>query len=499
MKLRYYIPLLFLSFVFFFKVNAQEPPVQTFQLKVEGHITNLEDTPMPGVVVQVMSGSKVITQATTDGTGKYGFELPLNSDYTINVMKPGYATKKYVISTRGVPPERAASKFSTIEASLSMFEKIDGVDYSVLNQPLNKYFYDQTKENFLYDKAYLDQMIGSLQNLLAAQDAAINKKKQEEANYQAAIKAGDKAFQKKDWASAKAQYGQASTLRPAENYPKDQMAQIDKIIADQEALNKKNADEAKKATEEAAKKKAEEDLNNKYIAALKKGDDAFAKRDWTTAKAGYNEALGLKPAEQLPKDKLALVDKAIADAAKADADAKSKAELEAKYADAIKKGDAGFGAKDWANAKAAYTEASGLKPAEQYPKDRIAAIDKVIADDVAAKAKADADAKNKAELEAKYAAAVKKGDDAFGKKDWTTAKAGYNEALGIKAAEKYPKDQLAAVDKAIADEAAAKAKADADAKSKAELDAKYTAAVKKGDDAFAANDWATAKAGYTDA
>ena len=44
------------------------------------------------------------------------------------------------------------------------------------------------------------------------------------------------------------------------------------------------------------------------------------------------------------------------------------------------------------------------------------------------------------------------------------AKAGYTEALGIKPAEQYPKDKIAAIDKAIADEAAAKAKAEGDAK-----------------------------------
>ena len=74
-------------------------------------------------------------------------------------------------------------------------------------------------------------------------------------------------------------------------------------------------------------------------------------------------------------------------------------------------------------------------------------------------------------MEAKYAAAIKKGDDAFASKTWSTARTGYNEALGFKPAEQYPKDKLAAIDKAIADEklnmdAAAKAKAEAELKAK---------------------------------
>ncbi len=491
MRLRQF--LIFTLLVWSCIAYSQEPA--TFQLHVEGTITNLEDTPMPGAVIQVMQGGKVIQSITTDGSGSYAFDLPLNSDYTINVTKPGHVTKKFQISTKGVPPERAQTKFGTIEASLSLFEKMDGIDYSSLNQPMNKYNYNPNKENFEYDKAYLDQMLASLEAVMAAQQAAIEKAKRLERDYQAAIKAGDKAFQKNDWNAAKAAYNQASSLKPNENWPKDQMAQIEKIIKELEALNKKKEEDAKKAADDAAKAKADAELNAKYAAAIKKGDDAFNAKNWAAAKLGYNEAIGFKPGEQYPKDKLAAIDKAIAD----EAAAKNKAEIDAKYAAAVKKGDDAFTAKNWAVAKSGYNEALGFKPAEQYPKDKLAAIDKALADEAAAKAKTEEEAKAKAELEAKYAAAIKRGDEGFAKKDWLNAKGAYSEALTLKANEQYPKTQLAAIEKAIADDAAAKAKADVDAKAKAELEAKYTAAIKKGDDAFAKKDWTNSKAGYNEA
>lgn len=488
------IPLLLVCLSFF----AQT----TYQLPVQGQISG-DYGVLSGVKIEVFQGSALMKTYVTDAGGNYSFDLPLNSEYMIVVSKEGMASKKFSVSTRGVPAERATNKFSIIDADIGLYEKIEGVDYSVLNQPLNKYVYNPAIENFEFDKAYLQQMLGSLEQLKAQIEAAIKKKKELEANYQAAMKAGDKAFNKKDWNAAKAAYTEASSLKPKEQYPKDQIANINKIIADQEALNKKNEEAAKKAAEEAAKKKAEDELNAKYLAAVKKGDDAFAKKDWPSAKAGYNEALGIKSMEMYPKMQLAEIEKILAaDAAakaKAEAEAKGKAELEAKYAAAIKKGDDGFAKKDWINAKAAYNEALALKSTEVYPKNQLAAIDKAIADEAAAKAKAEADAKGKAELEAKYAAAIKKGDDGFAKKDWVNAKAGYNEALGIKANESYPKNQLAAIDKAIADEAAAKAKAEADAKAKAELEAKYLAAIKKGDEGFAKKDFVNARAAYTEA
>ena len=489
---------IFFALFFSFSINAQDWTLP-FSSKVEKDDGN----PCQGATISLLQSGKQIAQQITGPDGAFKFEIPPNGDFLITVTKQGHVLKKFTISTRGVPDTKVKGAFKGfVIQSIVLFEPLPGIDYSVLNQPLVNVTYRASKDNFDYDEAYSKQMLGALERLRQLEADALAKKQELEASYKAAIAGGDKTFLKNDWAAAKTFYTQATTLKPAELYPKDQLKQIDKNIADLEALNKKKAEDAKKAAEEAAKKKADEDLNNKYIAALKKGDDAFAKKDWPNAKVGYNEALVAKPAEQLPKDKLALVDKAIADAAKADADAKSKAELEAKYTAALKKGDEAISKKDWPIAKAAFTEAIALKSAEQYPKDKLILVDKAIADAAAAKAKADADAaaaKSKAELDAKYLAAVKKGDDGFAAKNWTVAKDGFTEATGLKPTEQYPKDKLVLVDKAIADEAAAKAKAEADAKSKVELDAKYLAAIKKGDDAFAKKDWATAKGGYTEA
>ena len=134
-------------------------------VRVSGRVSDASNSGLPGVNVVINCSTKGVT---TDGTGKYDFDLPLDFDYSIVVSKPGMATKKYAVSTRGVPPEKSTSKFSTVEASLTLFEKLDGVDYSLLNQPLNKYNYNPTKDNFEYDKGYLEQMLGGLENLMAA-------------------------------------------------------------------------------------------------------------------------------------------------------------------------------------------------------------------------------------------------------------------------------------------------------------------------------------------
>ncbi|MCX8080322.1 MAG: hypothetical protein N3F09_03700 [Bacteroidia bacterium] len=435
-----------------------------------------------GAQVVITQNGKPFQTITTNDDGKVKIDLPAGYNYQFAVSKPQHCTKRFEISTIGIPPEERELGFDV--QAITLFQPMPGIDYSVLNKPLFKAVYTPGK-GMDYDEAYANMMLSELQRLKSMEQQAIAAAKEKENNYKNAIANADKSFQKKEWQTAITYYNEALKYKPEENYPKDQINQINKIIAEEEARKKAEA-------EAAAKAKAE--LEAKYNTAIKKGDDAFAKKDWTTAKAGYNEALGLKPNEQYPKSQLAAIDKAIADEAaakaKAEAEAKAKAELEAKYNAAIKKGDDAFAKKDWNSAKAAYNEALGLKPNEQYPKNQLAAIDKAIADEAAAKAKAE-EAKNKAELEKNFNAAVKNGDAAFGKKSWEEAKGFYQEALGYKPDAKYPSDQIKKIEKILEEEARKKVAN--------EEEEKYKGIIAQADRAFNSKDWNNAKSFYQQA
>ncbi len=507
--------IIFLFLIPLFSFSQETPPApESYSLQIEGQITGLDDAPMMGAIIQVYQGSKLILTNAADMKGKYSFKLPFNGDYSVVVSAQKTAQKKFQVSTRGVPPEKLGQRYSTIKADLSLFEKMEGIDYSILNQPLQKYMYLPEKDNFGYDEAYFQQVLSGLQRLREQEEAARNKLKELEANYKNAIMNGDKAFQKKDWVTARAAYRLATTLKPAENYPKDQLAQIDKIIADLEALNKKKEEDAKKATEAAAQAKEAENLNNKYIAALKKGEDGFTKQDWVAAKAGYNEALSIKPNEQLPKDKLAEIDKAIAaiaakkaadeaaakkaaeDKAKADAEAarlaKEKADKEA--ADKLAKEAAAKKLADEAAAKKAAeekakadAEAAAKKAAEDKAKaDAEAArlakekADKELADKLAKEAAAKKAVEDKAKADAE--AAAKKAAEDKAKADAEAARLA-KEKADKEAADKLAKDAAA---KKLADEVAAKKAAEDKAKADAETAAKKAAEDKAKADAEAA-------------
>ncbi|MBI2723077.1 MAG: carboxypeptidase regulatory-like domain-containing protein, partial [Bacteroidetes bacterium] len=393
---------------------------QTVPVKFVGNISD-DNGDVSGAVIQITQGGKSVGNAMTDGSGDYNFSLPLGGEFLVVVSKEGYVSKKFSVSTLGVPPEKAETKFPIIQADMGLNKRLEGVDYSLLNQPINKYHYNPGKDNFEYDKAYLDQMLAGLMAIKEAEKAAKNKDRDKEANYQAAVKNGDKLFGKKEWQTAIASYQQASTIKPAESYPKEQITNINKLIAEAAAKAKAEADAKAKADAEAKAKAAA---------------DAKAKAD--------AEAAAKKKAEEEA-------------AAKADAEARAKAAA-----------DAAAKAKADADAKAK-AEAAAKKKAEEDAKAKAAA-------DAAAKAKAEADAKSKAEAEA--VAKKKLEDAAKAKADAEAAakkKAEEDAKLKAEADAKAKAEAEAAAKKKLEEDAKAKAAADAAAKAKAEADAKSKA------------------------
>ncbi len=315
---------------------------------------------------------------------------------------------------------------------------------------------------------YVKDKIAEIDSLLAKEAGA----KELDIKYNESIAKADKLFASKNYAGAKMEYTEATGIKPSEAYPKTKIAEIDKLMSE---LASKEAAEKERLAKEAVEK----ELNNKYNASIVKADKLFSSKDYAGAKAGYTEAITIKPSETYPKTRIAEIEKLLSDlAAKELAEkerlTKEKA-LNEKYNAMISKGDAAFSSKDYVLSKTAYTEATGLKPTEQYPKDRLKAIDVLLNNALK-------------EQEQKYKAAITKADAAYIAKDYASAKSGYEEAKAIQPAENYPKDQIAKIDVFLAE--AGKEK---------ELKARYTASIAKGDVAMQKKEYENALAAYKEA
>lgn len=163
--------------------------------------------------------------------------------------------------------------------------------------------------------------------------------------YERSVVSADSSFAVKSYDAAHGYYNLALKYKPGDEYAEKQL----KILGD--------------GLYPGCGSKLEE----KYNAAVAKGDLAFSKQAYGEAKKAYTEALYVKPGEAYPKQKIAEIEKRYGCV-----DPQIKA-----YEKLVQQGDSLLNIKNWEAAKRAYMEALKIKPDEQYPKDKLAEFDKV--------------------------------------------------------------------------------------------------------------------------
>jgi tetratricopeptide (TPR) repeat protein len=295
------------------------------------------------------------------------------------------------------------------------------------------------------DEAYPKSKITEIDNALAE----ISRIKSIDEKYQLSISKADQLLASKSYTDARQEYTIASGLKPAETYPGQKIAEIDKALA------------------EIAKQKA---LDEEYNGIITDAEKLYASRALEPAKADFQKALDLKPNEVLPKRRIASIDSIT------DALAKLKS-LEEQYTSIISNADKLMSEKSYVPAKTEYQKASALKPAESYPKTKINEIDKILADIAARKT-----------LDSTYSACISSGDKLMADKSYDQARTEYQKALQLKADESYPKSKMTEIENALAEIARLKA-----------IDEKYQAALQKADQALLAGNYAAARAAYLEA
>ena len=146
---------------------------QSESLNIGGRISDEKKIAMRDAIVSVTRDGKAFTTFPTSFNGSYALYLPMGSEFIITVRKPGYAKKYFTVSTLGVPAESAKRKFSVMIADLELIETVPGVDYSVFNQPMSKYYFNLKSDNFEFDKKYMKDMLAQVDELKIAKKEAI--------------------------------------------------------------------------------------------------------------------------------------------------------------------------------------------------------------------------------------------------------------------------------------------------------------------------------------
>ncbi|MBI2721028.1 MAG: hypothetical protein HYX39_02520 [Bacteroidetes bacterium] len=354
--------------------------------------TEKEQKGVSGATISLYKSGSMVSQLTSEANGNFSIDVPADGDFMLVVSYPGCNTKKFSISTVGVPDEVGKDKFKPGFAigGIIMAKAFPGVDYSALQQPLVKILYFPGGKKFDDDDNHTNQVLGQMVKISESENALISR-------FTSTNKIGDMALEKGDCPTAKINYEKAKAMIPNEPYPIEQLAKVALCLKEKEELAKKAAEEAagKDAAAKAAAEKAlaEKAAADKALADKAQADKAEAEKTLAEKAAKEKELAAKAEAEKLAKEKAA-AEKESADKLAKEKEAAAKAEAEKSAAEKAT-------AEKIAKEKAAAEKVEADKLAKEKSAAEKAEADKL------AKEKAIADKADADKLKAEKAAADK--------------------------------------------------------------------------------------------
>ncbi len=381
------------------------------------------------------------------------------------IKKYSNALKLYQEAQKLFPDNKeVAAKIAELKPmaknQLAFDEKVAAADelYINKNYAAAKAKY-QEAEKLWADNSYPSEMIAKIDSQLADQMKDLDK------NYKKAIASADSLFKLEDYESAIAEYNLALTLKPNEQYPKSKLDVINGIYAKRKeelqaqygAIIKKAdslfaavaIDDAKKQYElalsirpddqypkdqlklieaKAAELTAQQETKRKYDALVAEGDRLYKENHFELAIKKYKEAQLLGAISEYPAERIKEIQLAMVNAEKA-------REIDENYNKQVLLGTRLKQQENYVEARKAFAAAAELKPAESMPKDQIAEIDAILL------AK-----EQQAVIDAKFKAKIKSADSLYALKDYENAKLAYEAAAALKPNEPEPKKQVAKIE-----------------------------------------------------
>jgi len=330
-----------------------------------------------------------------------------------------------------------------------------------------------------------------------------------ENNYAAALDAGDGFMRTEEYENAIAKYEEASELKPDESYPKDQIAEANRILEEQAANLAKQEEFNKLITEaeafvadekfeqgiskfeeallvipgnQEAERKLEEArvaLNRlQEIAALKEefddlisqADALFTAGEYQSSIEKYDAASKLISEDPYPQEQIAKAEKKLAEIAE-------REERKAEFDELVSQGDAALNETNYPEAISKFTAALEIFSDDAQVKSKLDEAKSLQAEFAAAK-----------EKQANYIALIAEADELYKNESYTDARSKYEAAKSVLPDETYPIDRIAKIDQKLA--ALAKEK---------EVQKTYTAAMDAGRKAVESEKFSSAIASFEEA
>ncbi len=311
------------------------------------------------------------------------------------------------------------------------------------------------------DELYPKQQIAKINNTIAAEEA--RKQREINAGYQTALAAAERSVAAKDYQAAKGYYQQALQFKPNDEALQAKIAEMERLIA-----------------MEVQKKQQQEEIQQRYLVVIQKADQLFASRNMDAAKTAYQEALGIKPDEQYPQQRIQEIDRQML----AEQSRKQQQMTEG-YQNAVNAGNAMLAQKQYQSAKESFQKALTFKPDDVFAKNKLLEIDNLIRQEQARLAANQAKRKQYDEL-------IARADGLYNLKNYAESKTDYQRALQMMPDQTYPVQRIAEIDRLLAEQQRILAEQQA-------KDNAYRLSVNKADNLFNQKQYELAKSEYNNA
>jgi hypothetical protein len=188
--MNYYLRFIFFVIPFFCIVPLNafaqlEIPTSNFTkniITISGRV-NEDGNELRNAKVTLLKNNVQLTEIITDKNGSFSFTLEPDNQYMLVFSKTGYVSKKIYVNTESIPSNISAARSGI---AVELFRQIDGVDFSILDEPIGKFYYIPNKKNIDYDKDYTNSIIyklEALQNAVNKRKSEINENKKNEKRY----------------------------------------------------------------------------------------------------------------------------------------------------------------------------------------------------------------------------------------------------------------------------------------------------------------------------
>jgi tetratricopeptide (TPR) repeat protein len=374
-------------------------------LFVSGRITT-EQGNVGGSVIKLFRNGQPMVDYQVDNTGRFNLRFEFNNEYVLVFMRPDNFPQKYTVSTV-VPTEvlRRDRKFPPYPLDVNLFTEIKGINTSFAEHTVLRIFFSQQVDNFIHEVYYNNPQIKKLieqailqsqsvrredellKRLTAAELAALKRE------YDEILKKAGGEFDRGEYILALDDYKMASRIFPAEQFPKDRIAEINDLIA----VLGLQAELERQQTE-------------KYNQFIRQADMQFKAKEYPVSKENYNNAIFVRPGDTYASSQIAEIDRLVAEM-----------QTQQRYGDLIAVADNAFKEKLWDESKRRYQEAQQIRPSETYPRNQISRIDEELLK-----------LSQMAEKQSTFEAAVLNGDASYAKQFYPKALEFYRTALSIK-------------------------------------------------------------------